>query len=68
MKTRTQRVFKNWTSQEDSYIKEWYNEKIKISPAIIAMNLKRDFNQLLKRMRELGLKKTSSYKREVDLW
>lgn len=45
-----------WLPSEDLYLRKYYNSKIRVSPAILAMVLKTTCKIVIKRLRELGLK------------
>ena len=46
-----------WVKDNDCYLKDWYNDKVKISPSILAMKLGIHENGVLKRLADLGLRK-----------
>lgn len=50
-------VIRFWTKEQDTYLKDNYNDRVKVSPAILAWNLGCILKQVINRMSVLGIRK-----------
>ena len=53
---------REWTPEDTIYVKKWYNDKVKVSPAILAWKLGYRLAEFINILSKLGIRK----KRHVE--
>lgn len=53
-----------WTALEEAHLKEFYNDQVKISPAILAYKVHKTLRETINRLSKLGLRN----RMEKDKW
>lgn len=48
-----------WDKQKDDFLREWYNDRVRVDPKMLAMSLGTQERKVTARLRELNLRKLS---------